>query len=366
MGIMVQNLCKRFGDFVAVDDVSFEVKEGELVALLGPSGSGKSTILRIIAGLEMPDSGEIYLTGQEVTSLSPQKRKVGFVFQHYALFKHMTVQKNIAFGLEIQKQKKKYIQHRVDELVNLVKLQGYEKHYPDQLSGGQRQRVALARALATEPKVLLLDEPFGALDAKVRDNLAHWLREFHNKLNITSIFVTHDQSEAIEISDRIAVINRGKVEQVGIARDVYEHPRSKFVASFIGQVNVLDMVARNGAIYVKDTENMIENKGDETLKDGDVVLLVRPEDIELVNERKNEYSLPSAIERIHYRGSHYEIDCTIAGKDVRIVEHKTKFARERWRERQQVFLSLKAYRVFHAEEGHRTVHERLKELGYIE
>ena len=226
MTIAVRNIAKHFGSFCAVDNVSFNVEEGELVALLGPSGSGKSTILRIIAGLETPDLGEVFITGRNVTELTAQQRKVGFVFQHYALFKHMTVEKNIAFGLEIQKRPKQEIAAKVSELINLVKLQGYEKHYPSQLSGGQRQRVALARTLATEPAVLLLDEPFGALDMKVRQNLAAWLKELHDKLHITSVFVTHDQSEAIEISDKIVVINRGRVEQMGNAHDVYEHPGS--------------------------------------------------------------------------------------------------------------------------------------------
>jgi len=365
MGILVHHISKRFGDFVAVDDVSFKVEAGELVALLGPSGSGKSTILRIIAGLEMPDQGEIYLTGKDVTSLSTQKRKVGFVFQHYALFKHMSVEKNIAFGLEIQKQDKEYVQDKVNELIDLVKLKGYEKQYPDQLSGGQRQRVALARALATEPKVLLLDEPFGALDAKVRDNLAQWLREFHRKLNITSIFVTHDQSEAIEISDKIVVINRGRVEQFGDARSVYEHPESKFVASFIGQVNVVDAVARERELFIKDTEFRIENRTEEALRDGDVVLLVRPEDIELTVEPGKD-AIPVDITRVHYRGSHYEIDCTVGDIELIVTENKNNFQRRQWQKNQRVFAAFKVYRVFEAKEGHHKIHEKLKDLGYIE
>jgi len=365
MGILVDHISKRFGDFVAVDDVGFTVEAGELVALLGPSGSGKSTILRIIAGLETPDRGEIFLTGRDVTSLSIQKRKVGFVFQHYALFKHMSVEKNIAFGLEIQKQNKDYVRDKVNELINLVKLKGYEKQYPDQLSGGQRQRVALARALATEPKVLLLDEPFGALDAKVRDNLAQWLREFHHKLNITSIFVTHDQNEAIEISDKIVVINRGRVEQFGDARSVYEHPDSKFVASFIGQVNVVDAVARDRELYIKDTAFRIENRTGEPLRDGDVVLLVRPEDVELTAESGKD-AVPVEINRIHYRGSHYEIDCAVGGIELHVSENKNNFQRQQWRQHQRVFAGFKNYRVFEAEEGHHRIHEKLKELGYIE
>lgn len=318
MGIRVCDLNKRFSDFVAVDDVSFEVKTGELAALLGPSGSGKSTILRIIAGLESPDSGEIYLTGRQANRMSPQKRGVGFVFQHYALFKHMTAEQNIAFGLKIKKVKKNIIQKRVNELIELVKLRGYEAHYPNQLSGGQRQRVALARALATEPQVLLLDEPFGALDAKVRENLSQWLREFHDQLNITSIFVTHDQQEAIEIADKIVVINRGRVEQIGSARNVYENPQSKFVASFIGQVNVLDAVARNGRVTIKNSLIQVETDSLSRNHDGDIVILVRPEDIEIASSRQ-ECSLPASVLRFHYRGSHYEMDCGLGGTSVRII-----------------------------------------------
>lgn len=365
MGILVQNISKRFGDFVAVDNVSFEVKAGELVALLGPSGSGKSTILRIIAGLEIPDHGAIYLTGKDVTSLSAQQRGVGFVFQHYALFKHMTVEKNIAFGLEIQKQRKQFIQERIGELIDLVKLQGYEKHYPDQLSGGQRQRVALARALASEPRVLLLDEPFGSLDAKVRDNLAQWLREFHTRFNITSIFVTHDQNEAIEISDKIVLINRGSVEQYGSARDVYEHPRSKFVASFIGQVNVLDGRSYRGLIYIADSGHSVKKVVSETLPDGDTVLLVRPEDIEIQPDEA-ESALPFRIAAIHYRGSHYDIDCTLGESSVRAQENKVRFLRYQWGVGQEVRLAFKNCRVFEAKEGHARLRQKLKDLGYLE
>jgi sulfate transport system ATP-binding protein len=365
MGIVVSNISKSFGNFVAVDNVSFEVKAGELVALLGPSGSGKSTILRIIAGLEIPDNGEIHLTGKDVTSLATQKRRVGFVFQHYALFKHMNVEKNIAFGLEIQKQKKPDIKKRVAELISLVKLNGYENHYPDQLSGGQRQRVALARALATEPRVLLLDEPFGALDAKVRSNLAQWLREFHDNFNITSVFVTHDQSEAIEISDKIVLINRGRVEQYGSARDVYERPESKFVASFIGQVNVLEAIARGGSLYIKGADTAIEPMREGKLQEGEVVLLVRPEDIELAATYVPD-SIPFTIKTIHYRGNHYEINCEVGDTLVSVIENKNNFIRQQWSVAQKVFLSFKDYRVFTAEGGHERVREKLKELGYIE
>ena len=239
MGIVVENVSKRFGDFQAVEQVNLEIKTGSLVALLGPSGSGKSTLLRLISGLETPDSGKILLTGRDATYETVQERSIGFVFQHYALFKHMTVRKNIAFGLEIHKAPKSRIRHRVEELLDLVQLSGLGDRYPSQLSGGQRQRVALARALAVEPKVLLLDEPFGALDAKVRKDLRVWLRRLHDEVHVTTVFVTHDQEEAMEVSDEIVVMNQGKVEQVGTPAEIYDHPASAFVMSFIGPVNVL-------------------------------------------------------------------------------------------------------------------------------
>ena len=234
MSIEIRNVSKRFGDFVAVDDVSLEVESGSLTALLGPSGSGKSTLLRIIAGLEWPDSGEVLLSGKEATVLAPQKRNVGFVFQHYAAFKHMTVAENVAFGLKVRKRPKAEIKERVEELLELVQLSGLGERYPSQLSGGQRQRMALARALAPEPQVLLLDEPFGALDARVRAELRDWLMRLHDVVHVTTIFVTHDQEEAMEISDQIAVMNHGGLEQVGAPRELYDDPTSEFVMTFVG------------------------------------------------------------------------------------------------------------------------------------
>lgn len=365
MEIGIHGISKKFGDFTAVDDVSFEVKAGELVALLGPSGSGKSTILRIIAGLETPDAGEIYLRGAPVTSLTTQKRRVGFVFQHYALFKHMTIEKNIAFGLEVRKQAPAVIGKKVAELIELVKLRGYEKHYPDQLSGGQRQRVALARALATEPEVLLLDEPFGALDAKVRDNLSQWLREFHNQLHITSIFVTHDQEEAIEIADKIVVINRGRVEQMGNAREVYENPQSKFVASFIGRVNVLDAEGSGGRVVIKGTPHAVGEPDAERVAEGPLVLLIRPEDVGIWKDAHTN-SVPADILRIHYRGSHYEIDCAVGSALVRSIVGKERFAQLDLYPSDKIGLVFNNYRVFEAQEGHAEVRAKLKDLGYIE
>jgi sulfate transport system ATP-binding protein len=237
MSIVVENATKRFGEFVALDEVSIEVPDGSLTALLGPSGSGKSTLLRVIAGLETPDSGSVLISGQDMTEVPVQDRHVGFCFQHYAAFKHMTVRDNVAFGLRIRKRDKEQIEERVRELLRLVHLEGFIDRYPSQLSGGQRQRMALARALAVEPKVLLLDEPFGALDAKVREELRAWLRRLHDEVHVTTVFVTHDQEEAMDVAEQIVVMNDGAVEQAGGPRDLYEHPKTEFVMGFIGPVN---------------------------------------------------------------------------------------------------------------------------------
>jgi sulfate/thiosulfate transport system ATP-binding protein len=239
MGITARQVFKKFGDFVALDDVSVEAPTGSLTALLGPSGSGKSTLLRVIAGLESPDSGQIFISDEEKTNLPPQKRGVGFVFQHYAAFKHMTVWSNVAFGLKIRRRPKAEIKERVEELLELVQLGGFAKRYPAQLSGGQRQRMALARALAVEPKVLLLDEPFGALDARVRKELRAWLRRLHDEVHVTTVFVTHDQEEAMEVAEQIVVLNHGRIEQVGSPQELYEKPANEFVMSFVGPVSEL-------------------------------------------------------------------------------------------------------------------------------
>jgi sulfate transport system ATP-binding protein len=238
-GIVVENVGKQYGDFTAVGDVSLTVPDGSLTALLGPSGSGKSTLLRMIAGLEVPDSGRVAISGTDVTNTPARKREIGFVFQHYAAFKHMSVRDNIGFGLKIRKVERERIKARVDELLELVHLEAYAHRYPSQLSGGQRQRMALARALAVEPRVLLLDEPFGALDATVRKELRAWLRRLHDEVHVTTIFVTHDQEEAMEVAEQIVVMNHGGIEQVGTPRDLYETPANAFVAGFIGPVTQL-------------------------------------------------------------------------------------------------------------------------------
>ena len=234
MSIEIRNITKRFGSFTALDDVSLEIPEGSLTAMLGPSGSGKSTLLRIVAGLERPDSGTVRLSGEDATGLAPQRRDVGFVFQHYAAFKHMTVRDNVAFALTIRKRPKQEIRERVDELLELVQLQGFADRYPSRLSGGQRQRMALARALAAKPRVLLLDEPFGALDARVRAELRSWLRRLHEEVHVTTVFVTHDQEEAMEVADRVAVLDHGRLEQVGAPAELYDAPASEFVLRFVG------------------------------------------------------------------------------------------------------------------------------------
>ncbi|WP_375478259.1 sulfate/molybdate ABC transporter ATP-binding protein [uncultured Jatrophihabitans sp.] len=240
MGIEARGIGKRFGNFVALDDIDLSVRSGALTALLGPSGGGKSTLLRIIAGLEKPDSGTVEIDGADATRLAPRHRDVGFVFQHYAAFTHLSVYRNVAFGLEIRKRPKPEIRRRVQELLELVHLEQFADRLPGQLSGGQRQRMALARALAVEPKVLLLDEPFGALDAKVRKELRDWLRRLHDEVNVTTVFVTHDQEEALEVSDEIVVINNGRIEQIGAPDDLYDKPINNFVMSFLGPVTTLD------------------------------------------------------------------------------------------------------------------------------
>jgi sulfate transport system ATP-binding protein len=255
MSIEVRNIRKTFGNFVALDEVSLKVETGELVALLGMSGSGKTTLLRIISGLELPDSGSVHFHGSEATEVSVRDRRVGFVFQHYALFRHLSVFENVAFGLRVKPRASRpaedYIRKRVHELLQLVQLDSMANRLPSQLSGGQRQRVALARALAVEPSVLLLDEPFGALDAKVRAELRRWLRRLHDELHITSVFVTHDQEEALELADRVVVMNQGRIEQIGTPADVYHHPATPFVYQFLGNVNLFHGRVEDGHVLIE-------------------------------------------------------------------------------------------------------------------
>ena len=258
MTIKIEHASKRFGEFAALDDISLNVRQGELLALLGPSGSGKTTLLRVIAGLEQADRGRVLLAGEDASQLSVQERKVGFVFQHYALFRHMNVGDNIAFGLRVRRGDARWpdarIRKRVTELLSLVQLDGLESRFPSQLSGGQRQRVALARALAIEPRVLLLDEPFGALDAQVRRDLRRWLRELHDRTGLTTVFVTHDQEEALELADRVAILNKGRIEQLGSPAEAYDAPASPFVYSFVGAVNRLPGQWHQGRLQVAGLE----------------------------------------------------------------------------------------------------------------
>lgn len=309
MGIIINNVSQAFGNFQALDNINLEIKDGTLVALLGPSGSGKSTLLRAIAGLEPPTSGQIIVNGQDTTYLDVRKRNIGFVFQHYALFKHLTVRQNIAFGLEIRKHPRQKIKARVEELLELIQLTGLGNRYPSQLSGGQRQRVALARALAVQPQVLLLDEPFGALDAKVRLELRSWLRQLHDEVHVTSVFVTHDQEEAMAVADEIVVMNHGKIEQVGTPSEIYDHPATPFVMQFIGTVNVLP---RHTALFQ-----------DLGLDSNAAKIFVRPHDLELHTNSHQELSTIAQVKRVTHLGWDIQVDLVLADGDE-IVAHLSK------------------------------------------
>ena len=301
MSIEVKNINKTFGNFVALNNVSLDFPSGELVALLGPSGCGKTTLLRIIAGLETPDSGNIILDGIDTSTTPVRDRQVGFVFQHYALFKHMTVFDNVAFGLQVKNRKerpsKEEIAHKVHELLKLVQLDWLHDRFPAQLSGGQRQRIALARALAIEPKVLLLDEPFGALDAKVRKELRRWLRKLHDELHITSIFVTHDQEEALEVADRVVLMNQGNVEQIGSPDEVYEHPATPFVYGFLGNVNLFHGRIEGEGIQVgNDTLN--HDKSQTISQGASVLAFARPHELDILTKEEESEGVKATIDRI--------------------------------------------------------------------
>ncbi|KAA0575872.1 sulfate ABC transporter ATP-binding protein [Azospirillum sp. B21] len=310
MAIQVSGITKRFNDFTALDSIDLEVRSGELLALLGPSGSGKTTLLRIMAGLESPDAGGLLLNGEEALGLKPRDRQVGFVFQHYALFRHMTVFENVAFGLKVRPRGQRLgsaqIRQRVTELLELVQLSPFAGRYPAQLSGGQRQRVALARALAIEPKVLLLDEPFGALDAKVRKELRRWLRKLHDDIHITSVFVTHDQEEALELADRVVVMNQGRIEQIGTPAEVYDHPASAFVYEFLGQVNRFDCTVEGGVAHVGGGALTIPTEGG---VQGPAVAYVRPHDLGVTPATAG----PGRISGIHVVGPDARIEIDLAG-----------------------------------------------------
>jgi sulfate transport system ATP-binding protein len=318
MAIEVHDVNKSFGDFVALENVSLGVADGALTALLGPSGSGKSTLLRIIAGLETPDSGQVLINGENVTEAPARTRGVGFVFQHYAPFKHMTVHDNVAFGLSVRKRPKDEISARVAELLGLVRLDGLAGRYPSQLSGGQLQRMALARALAVQPQVLLLDEPFGALDAQVRAELREWLRRLHEEIHVTTIFVTHDQEEAMEVAEQIVVMNKGRIEQAGAPRTLYESPSNEFVMSFIGPVN------RLGDAYV------------------------RPHDIEILDGSSGQGS-EALIERVVHLGFEVRVELKLGdGREVWAQVTRERAHELELREGQILFVRLPRARVFAA------------------
>src|SRR5579862_7826835 len=299
MSVEVKNITKKFGDFTALDQVNLKVESGELVALLGPSGSGKTTLLRVIAGLEFPDSGaaQVLFYGEDVTAIPASQRKAGFAFQHYALFRHLNVFENIAFGLRVRPKAtrpgEEQIRARVGELLKLIQLEPLAKRFPSQLSGGQRQRVALARALAVEPKVLLLDEPFGALDAKVRKELRRWLRKLHEEIHITTLFVTHDQEEALEVADRVAILRDGRIEQIGTPEEIYDHPATPFVYDFLGNVNTFAGRVHDGAVEIGETKIAAP----ETVGKGDTdaIAFVRPHDIRVTRQPEGPGTLVARV-----------------------------------------------------------------------
>jgi len=347
MYVEVKQLVKKFGNHVASDHVSFGIEKGKLVGFLGPSGGGKTTILRMLAGLDHPDSGEIYINGQLVNDVPPQKRGIGFVFQNYALFRHMTVYDNIAFGLVVQKRKKPEIERRVSELIELTGLKGLEKRYPNQLSGGQRQRVAFARALAPEPHLLLLDEPFAAIDAKVRKELRAWLRSTIERIGITTIFVTHDQEEAVEVADEIMIINRGRIEQKGSPYEIYKNPQTPFVAGFIGESTLLE-----------DPSSLY---GFEDVIPG-TKAIVRPEYVEV--GLKGEVSIPSAaqlgtVESVFFRGDSWQVNVRIGDHVVsayRSLEKKPLKAND------EVLVLIHRLYIFNHEQSCIMENSRRKEL----
>lgn len=340
MSIIIERVSKQFGHFQALNNISLEVKEGTLVALLGPSGSGKSTLLRAIAGLEKPDRGSIIISGRDTTHLDIRKRNIGFVFQHYALFKHLTVRQNIAFGLEIRKYPHRSIKERVEELLGLIQLQGLGDRYPGQLSGGQRQRVALARALAVQPQVLLLDEPFGALDAKVRKELRGWLRRLHDEVHVTSVFVTHDREEAMEVADVVVVMNQGRIEQVGTPAEIYDHPVTPFVMGFVGDVNVLP---GNAPLFNPHLGNGLSDLDDRALESE---VFVRPHDLE-VRAVDDDNSPNAIVKRVCHLGKEIQIELAFHdGLTVLVHLNREEFARENLHLGQRVLVKPRRAKYF--------------------
>jgi sulfate transport system ATP-binding protein len=350
MSIHIQNVTKYFGSFTALDDVTLDVESGELLALLGPSGSGKTTLLRIIAGLESPDAGAIRFDREDAAVRGAGDRGVGFVFQHYALFRHMSVFENIAFGLRVRPRKtrpgKDAIREKVTELLRMVQLEGLAGRYPAQLSGGQRQRVALARALAVEPRVLLLDEPFGALDAQVRQELRRWLRKLHDELHITSVFVTHDQEEALEVADRVVVMNKGQVEQVGAPDEVYERPASPFVYRFLGNVNLFHGRVHEGQAQLGPVAIAApEHAG---VQDTAAVGYVRPHDVDIVRNQNGRPTIAAVVRHVNLAGPvvRLELDRADEQGPIEAILTRERFNDLRLRAGENVFVSPRRVQVF--------------------
>jgi sulfate transport system ATP-binding protein len=346
MSIKIQNVSKRFGTFAALDKVSLDIPDGTLLALLGPSGSGKTTLLRIIAGLEMADAGNVLRDGEDITNQSARDRKIGFVFQHYALFRHMTVAENIGYGLRVRKRPKDLIRARVSELLKLIRLDALEDRFPAQLSGGQRQRVALARALAAEPKVLLLDEPFGALDAKVRAELRVWLRKLHHEINVTSVFVTHDQEEAFEVADRVVVMNHGRIEQVGTPAEVFERPANPFVMDFLGNVNVFHGRVAEGKAVVSGAELAVPDYPHPEAQDAAVY--IRPHEVVIRHQQTGGASLPARVLHVNPAGSRVKVELRATNSDQLINAELTtdRFAELALKSGDLVYVSASRVRVF--------------------
>lgn len=352
MSIEVRNISKTFGKFSALKDVSIKIDDGELIALLGPSGSGKTTLLRIIAGLELPDpseSSQILFHGEDVARTRVGERQVGFVFQHYALFRHMSVFENIAFGLRVRpkslRPSKPEIKSRVDELLKLIQLESFGNRFPSQLSGGQRQRVALARALAIEPRVLLLDEPFGALDAKVRQGLRNWLRRLHDELHMTTILVTHDQEEALEVADRVVVMNQAKIEQAGTPSEVFHNPASEFVMDFLGNVNVFHGRVESGQAFMNDIA--FDLPGVKNNVDGKANVYVRPHELDIERHSNGTPAIKAQIQRINPAGSSAKIFLTLPnGNDIQVDLPFERFTALNLQHGETVFVSPRRLRVF--------------------
>ncbi|MGE0606839.1 MAG: sulfate/molybdate ABC transporter ATP-binding protein [Pirellulales bacterium] len=346
MSIVAHGITKNFGAFRALDNVSLNVNGGSLMALLGPSGSGKTTLLRIIAGLETADAGRIESDGANVTKVSARQRNVGFVFQHYALFRHMSVFENIAFGLRVRKRPNKQVHARVRELLHLVRLESLENRYPSQLSGGQRQRVALARALAAEPKVLLLDEPFGALDAKVRQELRQWLRRLHDEIHTTTLFVTHDQDEAFEVADEVVVMNHGKIEQIGTPNQVFHQPANAFVMDFLGNVNVFQGRVQNGRAFLGTLNLAYPEYPHQESRPATVYM--RPHELDIERQRNGTPSLAAIVQRLNPAGAVARVGLhAVDGDRALLVDLPTdRFAELNLQPGETVYVLPKRMRVF--------------------